>query len=167
MRASTSPASSIFRYVRAISSRKSGLIAFVIGLAAISTVMAGQWQPLARDGVHDPRSPAIKQLQQPRDALSKLTPDTPGRRWRRGRSRRVRSCIPRRKSGSSTATSFSTSTAVCRPCAFLIASIRSGSIAITVMTASSRCVQAKQKYRCSSSCKGSNAGFAMVRWLFR
>jgi len=45
--------------------------------------MAGQWLPLAKDGVHDPRSPAVKQLQQPRDALSKLTPDSAGNqvRW--------------------------------------------------------------------------------------
>ncbi len=83
MRASISPASSVFRFLRAISSRKTGLIAFVIGLLAISTAMAGQWLPLGKDGVHDPRSPAVKQLQQPRDALSKLTPDTPGNqvRW--------------------------------------------------------------------------------------
>lgn len=44
---------------------------------------AGQWQPLARDGVHDPHSPAVKALQAPRDALSRLTPDTAGNqvRW--------------------------------------------------------------------------------------
>lgn len=46
-------------------------------------VLAGQWVPLAKDGIHDPRSPAAKQLQQPREALSKLTPDTAGNqvRW--------------------------------------------------------------------------------------
>lgn len=33
------------------------------------------WLPLAADGVHDPKSPAIKVLQEPREALSKLAPD--------------------------------------------------------------------------------------------
>lgn len=83
MRASTSPASLSCRSKLAISFRKTGLIAFVIGLVAASAALAGQWMPLAKDGVHDPRSPAVKLLQQPRDALSKLTPDTPGNqvRW--------------------------------------------------------------------------------------
>lgn len=46
-------------------------------------VACAQWQPLAKDGIHDPRSPAVKQLQQPKEALSKLTPDTAGNqvRW--------------------------------------------------------------------------------------
>ncbi|MBI2313870.1 MAG: hypothetical protein HYU77_15335 [Betaproteobacteria bacterium] len=34
-----------------------------------------KWLPLAADGVHDPRSPALKQLQEPREALSRLAPD--------------------------------------------------------------------------------------------
>lgn len=44
---------------------------------------AGEWLPLANDGVHDPRSRAVKILQQPREALSKLTPDHAGNqvRW--------------------------------------------------------------------------------------
>lgn len=39
--------------------------------------------PLRKDGIHDPKSPAIKQLQEPREALSKLPPDTTGNmvRW--------------------------------------------------------------------------------------
>lgn len=38
---------------------------------------------MRKDGIHDPRSPAIKLLQQPGDALSKLAPDTAGNqvRW--------------------------------------------------------------------------------------
>lgn len=39
---------------------------------------AGQWTPLAEDGIHDPRSPGVKILQYPGDPLSKLTPDTAG-----------------------------------------------------------------------------------------
>ena len=30
------------------------------------------WLPLAKDGIHDPKSPAINQLQEPSEALSKL-----------------------------------------------------------------------------------------------
>lgn len=43
----------------------------------------GPWKPLARDGVHDPRSPAIGQLQEPAEALSTLPPDGAGNlvRW--------------------------------------------------------------------------------------
>lgn len=59
------------------------LAAFVFAWMPISFAMAGEWQPLAKDGIHDPRSPGTKQLQQPRDALSKLTSDTTGNqvRW--------------------------------------------------------------------------------------
>lgn len=41
------------------------------------------WLPLARDGVHDPRSPAIGLLQEPREALSALPADSAGNqvRW--------------------------------------------------------------------------------------
>lgn len=45
----------------------------------------GEWTPLRKDGIHDPKSPAIKQkqLQEPAEALSKLPPDTTGNmvRW--------------------------------------------------------------------------------------
>lgn len=42
-----------------------------------------EWLPLRRDGVHDPRGPAIGQLQEPAEALAKLAPDTTGNlvRW--------------------------------------------------------------------------------------
>lgn len=44
---------------------------------------AGEWLPLKDDGIHDPRSRAVKILQQPRDALQGLTPDYAGNqvRW--------------------------------------------------------------------------------------
>lgn len=44
---------------------------------------ARRWLPLAKDGLHDPRGPAIGQLQEPRQALSVLAPDTAGNqvRW--------------------------------------------------------------------------------------
>lgn len=58
-------------------------VAFCIGMAWAATASAGDWTPLAQDGVHDPKSPAVKILQQPAEALSHLTPDTAGNqvRW--------------------------------------------------------------------------------------
>ena len=40
--------------------------------------LAGKWLPLAKDGLHDPKNPGIKLLQEPGQALSGLPPDTPG-----------------------------------------------------------------------------------------
>jgi c(7)-type cytochrome triheme protein len=42
-----------------------------------------RWLPLDKDGVHDPKSPAVHMLQDPRDALAPLAPDTAGNqvRW--------------------------------------------------------------------------------------
>lgn len=42
-----------------------------------------QWQPLADDGLRDPKSPAVRLLQQPADALAGLAPDNAGNqvRW--------------------------------------------------------------------------------------
>lgn len=59
------------------------LAATALALAASFAVSAGSWVPLAKDGVHDPKSPAAKLLQQPREALSRLAPDTTGNqvRW--------------------------------------------------------------------------------------
>lgn len=59
------------------------LAATALALAASFVVNAGDWLPLAKDGIHDPKSPGVKQLQQPREALSKLAPDNTGNqvRW--------------------------------------------------------------------------------------
>ena len=48
-----------------------------------SLARAGEWIPLSKDGIHDPRSRATKILQQPQEALSGLTTDTAGNqvRW--------------------------------------------------------------------------------------
>lgn len=66
---------------------------WLLVLCALCTAVAAQsakppaherkWRALAKDNVHDPRSPAIGQLQEPRDALSALPPDTAGNqvRW--------------------------------------------------------------------------------------
>jgi c(7)-type cytochrome triheme protein len=57
------------------------MVAFA--LAASCLAGAGEWQSLANDGIHDPKGPGIKIKQEPRDALSKLTPDSTGNqvRW--------------------------------------------------------------------------------------
>ncbi|MEO5332412.1 MAG: hypothetical protein H7839_10345 [Magnetococcus sp. YQC-5] len=43
----------------------------------------GNWTPLEKDGLHDPKGAAIHDLQQPKDALSALPADTVGNqvRW--------------------------------------------------------------------------------------
>ena len=48
------------------------------GMAVHGLAVAQSWTPLAKDGLHDPRSPAIGQLQEPAAALSQLPPDTAG-----------------------------------------------------------------------------------------
>lgn len=63
------------------------LLAMLLLLALTATlaaaVAAARWLSLAADGVHDPRSPAIGILQEPREALAGLPPDTAGNqvRW--------------------------------------------------------------------------------------
>ena len=48
-----------------------------------AAAQALRWKPLAKDDLHDPRSPAARQLQEPREALSALPPDIIGNqvRW--------------------------------------------------------------------------------------
>jgi c(7)-type cytochrome triheme protein len=55
----------------------------VLALALAASAGAGaqgarRWNPLAGDDVHDPASPALGVLQEPREALSRLPPDTAG-----------------------------------------------------------------------------------------
>ncbi len=53
--------------------------AFIAVLLVCASAAAGaQWLPLAKDGVHDPKSPAAQELQQPRQALSRLPKDNAG-----------------------------------------------------------------------------------------
>lgn len=59
-----------------------------MALLAVLCVGAAQaaspeWLPLDKDGVHDPKAPGLRTLQQPAEALSKLPPDTAGNqvRW--------------------------------------------------------------------------------------
>jgi c(7)-type cytochrome triheme protein len=39
---------------------------------------ARKWLPLAKDGIHDPKNPALRLLQEPAEALSRLPVDTAG-----------------------------------------------------------------------------------------
>jgi len=49
-------------------------------LIVSTTVVATNWNKLNEDGIHDPGNPALKLLQNPKDALSVLPPDTAGNR---------------------------------------------------------------------------------------
>jgi len=77
----------------ASTSRASGALRAAIGaiLCLITTAVAAQWTPLARDQVHDPESPALKELQEPSQALSTLPRDSAGNRvdWMRALNERV------------------------------------------------------------------------------
>ena len=56
-----------------------GRAVLALFLAGSQWVAASEWQSLAEDGIHDPTGPAIKELQEPREALSKLpNEDTQG-----------------------------------------------------------------------------------------
>lgn len=59
-----------------------GIAAACVAVASASVPGQG-WETLRTDGIHDPRGPAVKELQEPTDALSKLTPDSAGNmvRW--------------------------------------------------------------------------------------
>lgn len=73
----------------ASTSRVSVLWGVVLWL--ISTASAAQWTPLARDQVHDPENPALKELQEPSQALSTLPRDSAGNLvdWMRALNERV------------------------------------------------------------------------------
>ena len=58
-------------------------LAAAFAAAASLSISAQGWDGLRKDGIHDPRGPSVKELQEPGDALSKLTPDSAGNmvRW--------------------------------------------------------------------------------------
>ncbi len=58
-----------------------GVVLVVVSFVAMA--QAGKWLSMAADGLHDPRSPALGMLQEPREALATLPPDTAGNqvRW--------------------------------------------------------------------------------------
>ena len=76
--------------MRVFSSPAKLLFAILLGATQVSAqirdrIDLGEWEPLKADNIHDPKGPAIKDklLQEPKDALSKLTKDTTGNlvRW--------------------------------------------------------------------------------------
>jgi len=60
-------------------------------LLLMSSAIAAQWQPLAKDGIHDPASPAVRELQEPGVALSRLPRDSAGNQvdWMRALNERA------------------------------------------------------------------------------
>lgn len=54
------------------------LVALVLALVTADGSVAGQWQPLEEDGLHDPSGAAVELLQQPEEALGVLPEDTAG-----------------------------------------------------------------------------------------
>lgn len=59
-------------------------LALLLALVSVIAVASGpKWRAIAADGVHDPASPAVGLLQEPREALGSLAPDTAGNqvRW--------------------------------------------------------------------------------------
>lgn len=86
MRVSTFPADLFDRLQHlARGAASPGLVLFLVFALLLCSLpgWAGEWLPLTNDGVHDPRSRAVKILQQPREALSRMTPDNAGNqvRW--------------------------------------------------------------------------------------
>jgi len=62
-------------------SRRFRVLALALALAAATSIaaeIARHWLPLAKDGIHDPSSPALRVLQEPAAALSRLPADGPG-----------------------------------------------------------------------------------------
>lgn len=58
-------------------------IAVMLFVAPAGLADSRNWPPLRNDGIHDPQSPAMSVLQEPREALAPLPPDAVGNqvRW--------------------------------------------------------------------------------------
>ena len=85
MQVYTFPADFFSRYI-AMTRGHFGLrvvFSWVLVFATILEAGAGEWTILPKDGIHDPKSRAMKILQFPGDALGGLTPDNAGNqvRW--------------------------------------------------------------------------------------
>lgn len=57
-------------------------LGLLLGLLSFAVLAATTWLSIAADGVHDPASPAVGVLQEPREALAALPPDTAGNKVR-------------------------------------------------------------------------------------
>jgi c(7)-type cytochrome triheme protein len=72
------------RFLRSAGKGAAIVAVLLAALAALAQeVDRRRWLPLDKDGVHDPRSPAVRMLQPPGEALARLAPDTAGNqvRW--------------------------------------------------------------------------------------
>ncbi|MGQ0524689.1 MAG: c(7)-type cytochrome triheme domain-containing protein [Betaproteobacteria bacterium] len=59
--------------------RRALLLALIIvSQVSLAAEIARRWVPLAKDGIHDPKIPALRILQEPRAALSRLPADHVG-----------------------------------------------------------------------------------------
>lgn len=85
MRVYTSLANTLIRWTGKARGGTSPGLVLVLSMLFMTTanVLAGEWTALKNDGIHDPRSRAINILQQPKEALQGLSPDTAGNqvRW--------------------------------------------------------------------------------------
>lgn len=63
--------------------RAGTVVAALLAASLAGAALAGEWVPLAKDGVHDPKNPGIKFLQEPRDGLAPNPTDYAGNqvRW--------------------------------------------------------------------------------------
>lgn len=68
---------------RALAAMLAVFALLLTGATAAQAPDKRRWLPLDKDGVHDPAGPAVKLLQDPREALAPLAPDTAGNqvRW--------------------------------------------------------------------------------------
>jgi len=53
-------------------------LAALVTQTPIAAEVARRWLPLAKDGIHDPKNPALRLLQEPGEALSRLPADPVG-----------------------------------------------------------------------------------------
>jgi c(7)-type cytochrome triheme protein len=58
------------------------LVTLLLLASAVALAATGGWLSIAADSLHDPASPAIGVLQEPKEALAALPPDTAGNRVR-------------------------------------------------------------------------------------
>lgn len=72
-------------------------LALILALAALGAAADDRkWQPIAKDGLRDPASPAVKLLQPPGDALRELAYDTAGNQVRWPEALKQKQIAPRR-----------------------------------------------------------------------
>ena len=64
--------------MRRLTSHRRAFVLLVLLVFGCRLSDAREWKPLAEDGFHDPANPSLGLLQEPREALGLLPPDTAG-----------------------------------------------------------------------------------------